>query len=520
MRGHRLSTIRSRICLLILLSCLICATAAQADLTQEFLATDHWANEYIYELYASGAWGSWPIGTRPWNRGDIAERIQAIERRDSTEHHLSHTERRLIGRLRFEFQDDLRPDTVSGKMDIRPGGELYGLAGLDRFDSPLYRGRVQGFLGVGTGAWWVRVRADLDSHGELDPTFFGQVWKDKLTGTFDLAYFSLRKGGFELEVGRDFIRWGSAPRDALLLNDQSPPFDMVRFAYHHPWFDFSFFFTGLDSAFAHPDDDKTDTAPDVKRYLSGHRLEIRPASGLEVGLSEVVVWGGPSRQLEAYYLNPFLPYYWEQLNFDTDDNPLWSMDVSWRIPGGPMTYGEFLIDDFQIDFKSEPHQVGWMLGFNWLDPFAFAGSYFTFDWTHIEPTVYGQNRPYNRYLNHRVGMGSTMGPDAERYSLRWRQHWSRSLDVSLRGLLLRKGEREIDTPQKVAVTRAQFPSGVVETTTETELGLYYQPSHRLRFSLSGGYRWLENADHSAGKSHNGAYVAASLAITDWLTGSF
>jgi hypothetical protein len=499
---------------------LLCAPSVQAGLSQEFLATDHWANEYIYELYASGAWGRWPIGTRPWARGDIAERVRDIARRDSTEHHLKPAERRLLSRLLLEFGDDLRRSAAEGAMETRPGGELFGSASFDRAALPIYRGRAQGFFGLGTDRWWVRLRGDIDSHGELDPTFFGEPWQDKLTGTVDVAYFTLRTGGFELEVGRDFIRWGSAPHDVLLLNDQSPPFDMARFVYHHRWFDFSFFFTGLDSAFSNPADDSADVALNVKRYLSGHRLEVRPASSLEIGLSEVVVWGGPERQLEAYYLNPFLPYYWEQLNVDSDDNPLWSLDVSWRIPRGPMAYGELLIDDFQIDFESEPQQVGWQLGFNWLDVPLVPGSFVTADWTHIEPTVYGQNRPYNRYLNFHVGMGSDLGPDAERYLLRWRQHLSPALDLTLRGLLQRKGEREIDTPQDVAVTRDQFPTGVVETTTETELGVYYQPSRRLRFDLRAGYRWLENPDHVEGSRQDGGFVSASVAITDWLTGSF
>jgi hypothetical protein len=506
--------------LIVLLGSLACALPVHSEVAQEFLPTDHWANDVIYELYAGGAWGKWPIGTRPWCRGDIADRIQEITRRDSSDHPLSPTERNLLFRLQLEFAHDLKRDSVAGDMGVRAGGELYGLGGFEQHDEPLYRGRVQGFLGVGTGPWWVRVRADIDSHGELDPTFFGQTWQDRLTGTVDLAYFTFSKGGFELEAGRDFIRWGPAPQDALLLNDQSPPFDMARFAYHHRWFDFSFFFTGLDSAFANPADDSADIAPNVKRYLSGHRLEVRPLSGLEMALSEVIVWGGPSRQLEAYYLNPFLPYYWEQLNFDSDDNPLWSIDASWQIPHGPMTYGELLIDDFQIDFKSEPHQVGWTLGFNWLNVPHLEGSYLTVDWSHIEPGVYGQSKPYNRYLNNRVGMGSTMGPDAERYTLRWRQHVSRSLDVTLRGLLLRKGEREIDTPQQPPLTRNEFPSGVVETTTETELGVYYQPSSLVRFDLRGGYRWLENPDHVAGVSQDGGFVSASVALSGWLTGSF
>lgn len=510
----------SRLWLWAALSACVISGPVRAELGQEFLATEHRANDYIYELYASGAWGRWPIGTRPWSRGDITKRLAEVIQRDSTEHRLTAADRHLVARLRFEFDDDLQHLRPEGAMDLRAGGELFGQASFDEGSEPIYRGRVQGFAGAGTGIWWVRMRGDLDSHGELDPTFFGKEWKDKFTGTVDIAYFTLRTGGFELEVGRDFLRWGSAPYDVLLLNDQSPPFNLARFVYHHRLFDFSFFFTGLDSAFAHPADDSALTAPNVKRYLAGHRIEVRPTSNLELGLSEVVVWGGAGRQLEAFYLNPFLPYYWEQLNADVDDNPLWSLDFSWRLPRGPMLYGEWLIDDFQIDFESEAQQIGWSLGLNWAGLPPLPGSFITVDWTHIEPSVYNQALPYNRYLNHRVGMGSILGPDAERYLLRFRQHVSRTLDFSFQGRLQREGESQIDEPLVTPISRDQFPSGVVQTTTETELGVFFQPSRYLRFDLRAGFRWLENAAHAPGTDQDGGYVAGSVSLTDWLTRSF
>lgn len=501
----------------ILLVCI--APSARAAMNQEFVATDHWAYGYIQELYASGPWGSWPIATRPWSRGDITARLAEIVHRDSTEHNLTRAERYLVDRLKFEFSDDL-VHTSDTCMDVRAGAEAFGGIHSDEFADPIYRGRIQGFAGTGTGIWWVRMRGDIDSHGELDPTFFGKEWKDKFTGTVDIAYFTLRTGGFELELGRDFLRWGPSPNDALVLNDQSPPFNMARFAYHHRLFNFSFFFTGLDSAFSNPADDPATTGPDVNRYMSGHRLEVRPSKNLQLGMSETVLYGGPGRQLEAYYLNPFLPYYWEQLNADVDDNPVWSVDFSWRIPRGPMLYGEWLIDDFQIDFESEAHQVGWSLGFDWLGLPALPGSFVTADWTHNEPSVYNQVLPYNRYLNHRVGMGSILGPDAERLLLNWRQHVSRALDVSLRGQLEREGEAVIDEPLVVPIQRDQFPSGVVQATTETELGVFYQPSRRLRFDVRAGYRWIDNPGNVPGTAQNGGFVSASVSITDWITGSF
>jgi hypothetical protein len=517
--GGQKSLLRSRWLRLGFLVGVISGTAF-AGSGEEPLPTDHWAYEAIFELYAGGVWGSWPIGTRPWHRGDIAERVWMLaDPQSGPGPALTAEQSWLLGKLQSEFAHESQTPTPGTELATRMGVEAFGQGRWEKYAAPLGRARLGIFAGAGTGPWWVRVRADIDSDGDLDPTFFGQKWKDHLTGTVDLGSISVRHGGWVALVGRDFLRWGSGAHDVLLVNDQSPPLDLARIGYHHRHFDFSYFVTGLDSAFAHPDDDSLYTGPEVKRYLAGHRLELRPTRSLQVGLSEIVIWGGPYRQLEAYYLNPFLPYYWEQLNGESDDNPLWSLDVSYVIPGGPMLCGEFLIDDFQIDFKSEAQQLGWLLGFSWSRPAGIRGSYVTFDWSHIEPTVYGQNRPYNRYLNHRVGMGSRMGPDADRWFLRWRQHLSRPLDVTARFVRTRQGEQTIDTPQTPPIRRDDFPSGVVERTTEAELEFLYYPDAHLRVQLSCGYRWRHNADHVPGAERNGGFVSVSTFITGWRIGS-
>lgn len=486
----------------------------------EALPTDHWANDVIYELYAAGVWGRWPIGTKPWFRGDIVRRLEEIAGRQKSDPASIQSEHRwLLATLRSEFDDLLNPRELSGELVLRNGGDLFGSSITEEHRDGILRGRITSYAGVGTGIWWAYVRGDIDSHGDNDPTFFGRRWKDHLTGTIDRGLISWRRNSLTVSAGREVMAWGSGSHDLLLMNDQSPPFDLVRFSYHHKYFDFSYFLTGLDSDFGHPDDTTYLDAENIKRYFAGHRLEFRPASGLQIGLSEVVVWGGPGRQLEAFYLNPFLPYYWEQLNANVDDNPLWSVDMSYIIPRGPMVYGELLVDDFQIDFSSESQQLGWMLGLNWARPVGLSGSFFTFDWSHIEPTVYGQNRPYNRYLNHRIGMGSDMGPDADRLFARFRQHISAPVQISIKGMRTRKGEQEIATPQLVAVSQTEFPTGIVETHLSGSLSLLYRPDAHFEFTLGGGYRSTTNADHIDGTDHKGAFVQFSLRFSGWRTHS-
>jgi hypothetical protein len=501
------------------------STSVLASIDDEPLPTDHWTYDVVYELYAGGVWGEWPIGTRPWYRGDVRRRVAELARKlESNRNAVTPEQAWLLSKLESEFARDDAADRSPADMQYRLGGSPGLLGRYDDYDlskDTLVRSRFEAYAGIGKGHWWARIRGDIDSHGDLDPTFFGRKWKGNLTGTIDLGLFSYRKGALDILIGRDFIRWGSASHDALLLNDQSPPFDMARFQFHHKHFDFSYFVTGLDSNYASPGDDSIEVVSGVKRYFAGHRLTLRLWRTLQVGLSEVIVWGGERRQLEAYYLNPLLPYYWEQLNANHDDNPIWSLDVSYLPAHGLMLYGEWLIDDFQIDFVSEPHQIGGILGVNWTDPFSVPGGFLTIDWTRIQQNVYGQNKAYNRYLNHRVGIGSTLGPDADRWFLRWRQHVTETIDLTGRLIRLRDGEREIDTPQNTATPYGEdFPTGVVQKITSLDVSALYHPSAHLRAELTAGFSWTQNAGHVSGVRNDGLFVQLSATLAHWYIGSF
>jgi len=156
------------------------------------------------------------------------------------------------------------------------------------------------------------------------------------------------------------------------------------------------------------------------RYLVGHRLDWRPRGNLELAFSEVMLYGGVNRPWEWNYLNPLLPYYWEQLDSGINDNPLWNLEFSWRPRRDLELYGELMLDDFQIDFKSEAQQIGFSSGVAWSG-LADGRLFINMEYERINTYVYGQDYPHNRYQHFRdsirqeaIGIGSNLGTDADR----------------------------------------------------------------------------------------------------------
>ena len=191
--------------------------------------------------------------------------------------------------------------------------------------------------------------------------------------------------------GRERLQWGPGFSEVDLISPNPPPFDMLRFKATYKALRFQFFFTRLDDAI-----NPVTPFDTVPRYFSAHRLAVKPWRWLELSLSEVVLYGGPNRKLEWYYLMPFVPFYGEQYNNFKDDNPLWAIDWSVTPFKNFAHYGELLIDDFQYDCIfgdcSEPQQIGIRLGFFASSFGPYKNNFLNLEYSRINNYVFGQNR--------------------------------------------------------------------------------------------------------------------------------
>lgn len=352
-------------------------------------------------------------------------------------------------------------------------------------------------------------RVIIDTKAEKEKNLFGQKWKNDLTGVFDQGYLKGNFKYFEFQWGRDYLRWGPGSVDYLLLSGFSPPFDMLRLCGEIGIFRFEFFATALDEIFL-PDSNFY-----AKRYFSGHRINLKFKSGIEVGLSEVVLYGGKGRKLEPYYLNPLFVFYAEQFNHNIDDNLLWSLDFTLTYFENKEFYAELLIDDFQYDFKTEPQQIGFLLGAKTAEPFGFSKSYLTLEYARINNWVYGQNKPWNLYLYRDVGMGSSLGPDADYLYANLLYRLSQRLQFSFSFSHKRKGEGKIGVQPSPVPKNNQFLSGVVERTNDFILKGVFQPNAHLLLEGELGYTHIKNCSNLLDKTEKNLFFKIELNYSLW-----
>ena len=172
-------------------------------------------------------------------------------------------------------------------------------------------------------------------------------------------------------------------------------------------------------------------------------------------------------------------------------------------------YGEYLIDDFQYDFATEPHETGFVVGTELADPPGLRGGVLGLEYARVNRWTYGQNVLWNRYVNHGVGVGHPLGPDADGLWVRAVRQVAPTVRVHLDLARIRRGEGRIEDERSSAVPfEDRFPSGVVETGTGLTCAVEWFPSGHTWFFGQVGWARRVNAGHIEGAE--GDELTASL----------
>ncbi|NMC44881.1 MAG: capsule assembly Wzi family protein [candidate division Zixibacteria bacterium] len=366
----------------------------------------------------------------------------------------------------------------------------------------------------------------LDRARALDPAYTGKKYRG-LAGETALAALSYTGNKVTVTLGRLRPVWGPRPVN-LILSETADPLDLLAASYRTGRLAFHFLFARLDKS--RPDSLDRIRFPDYafndNRYLAAHRLDLRLHRRLRIGITETILFGGEGRSPELYYLNPLQIFHGVQMNEKTDDNTIVGFDVT-ALPGwGTVLYGQAIIDDFQLDDKSqgdqEPDEWGLMAGLfragrmrSWLPDLRL-------EYVRLTNRTYHQVYPRNRYLYHNKPLGHPLGPDADSVALTARFWPDRIMWIECELAYCRYGQGSLhaswDEPW-MAVTGdydEPFPTGVVEKTTAVALRaggflpLAGYAANHLFFSVDAGWKDIKNRDNVAGRSAGTAWFDFTL----------
>jgi len=563
---------------LVLSACLLVSPSSSSTISN--IPSDNRIHSYVEELGRRGLLRNFFFSDRPYTREKVVQGIIALDEAVSSgKVKLDPYEEWLLGRLREEFRpgagqspaiEETGPHgqpRMSGKPTLaaitgqkptfRLGAELQGL-GTSRENEVTWKEEVGGeeseekmteskesVRGIMSG--WAEFTAPhgvslshrfrVDTKIIDDPGFLGQVWRDDLGGYVANAYGKLDIGPFGVLLGRDKLYWGPGKSGSLILSDIAPPMDMVCFTLNLGRVTATGFFATLDEMKLERTipfgADSLYPGTVTSRHLSGHRLDVRVARDLEVGLSETVLYGGPDRGLASGYINPLNFFYSEQWNLKNDDNPMWSVDATWRPRQRLQLYGQFLVDDFQFEHKTkqdrEPQEIAFLLGFHSGDPFGLANTSVTVEYVRVNPWTYNQKLPWNKYVYGKALLGHPLGPDADAIYLSVTKWLNEKLTCEVDYRFARHGETSIESDWPVPILGpwgdasfpdGSFPLGIVSKSHRVGVLARFHPA--LHLDVDGFASFEKVSDYRNVKDAKRTDFEVGLSVSfrpEWMIGS-
>ena len=347
----------------------------------------------------------------------------------------------------------------------------------------------------------------LDEGRAIDPAYTGKKWRG-FAGDVEQAFVNYQTNSFDITFGRFASFWG--PRNSLVLSSNVA---LDGFGYSIRWgkLSLSYRLARLDGM--SPEIDSV--VQFENRYFAGHRLDVHIHKNLRVGFFETVVFGGPGRQLEFYYLNPIIFFHGSQLNEGADDNTFVGLDFDFIPKRGIRLYGQLLIDDFQIDSKEqgdqEPNETGLTVGAHLIkiiEQFDIKTNY-----SRVSNRTYNQALSRNKYLHNGQLLSAADGNNYYQLSvsmLHWLDNNNVTAGVNFR--YTRKGEGNVADPWATPwldVTgqyKEPFPSGVVEKINSISLSARGFIGNYFFFDFEAGLAEIKNLNHIAGIGQTSPFV--------------
>jgi hypothetical protein len=244
------------------------------------------------------------------------------------------------------------------------------------------------------------------------------------------------------------------------------------------------------------------------------------SDAFRLGLFEAVVFGGPGRSPDLSYLNPIIFFHGAQLNNNLNDNTLVGADFTWKPRRGVKLYGQLLIDDIQLDHKSqgdeEPAEYAVQIG-------AYYASQSTridtrIEYTRVTNRTFNQMLSRNRYLSGRDPIGDVAGNDYDLTTAEFVRWLEPELAARLHLSYRQQGEGRIDAPWTepwldiMGDYSEPFPTGTVERTISASLGTRGFANSMIFVDMSAGLSRVINYDHHAGDKRTLPFVDCYLSL--------
>lgn len=323
------------------------------------------------------------------------------------------------------------------------------------------------------------------------------------------AHVSYSSGPFVVSYGRGKNIWGRGSSGTLGLSGYASPYDMVRIEAGFWRLLFMFFTAEIEQFpplaqfyYTMPEGVAPDSVT-VKKYMSGHRLEMDFTNRFSMGFYETVIYGG---RLDMSYLNPVAFLRGAEHSNGDHDNAALGLDFRLFVHRSHSIYGELFIDDIstrKLGTDWYGNKFGYQIGTFLVEPFGLKDIDVRAEYTRIKPWVYTHKFPIDGYNHYDDVLGYYSGPNSDVMVVQLRKRFTRRLHSLLTVMKYRHGAnpegRNIggDPLQGFRVgystTKSKFLDGIVEKRMSAGVDVSYELAWQLFLRVGYTYEDRDGA---------------------------
>ena len=466
---------------------------------------DHWSYHFIERLQAKGVLRDFLSNIKPYSRGEIVDMIAHIDGlMENGEVNLSNVEKDQLELMKGEFAQELIKREIVAETEYR---HIVDWSNVEN--------RVVAEIGYAQG---VAAKSGTEDHEAYLNTFRVLFWGNLSQELFFYndsmasyertdeplplwhpyiddsrypwsavsdAYVVVRLPWADLQMGKDAVLWGPGEDGVIGLSGVDPTFDLVKLQIQM-W---EFKFVNI-LGFLRDDLAREYRSDVVRKYVSAHRIEIKPFSGFSIGWQEVYIY---AENLHMELLNPIMPYQMAEDYLGDSGNNTMEGDIDLCVLPNTRLYASLFLDDLhpkESFFKYNGNRWAILGGVLVVDPFGLENFDFRVEYARVEPWVYPhkaiiQNPPIPlSYKHFNTPLGHWIGPNSDDLFFEANHSFSRDTAANLSYRRVRKGEiggslYDYDPKALHANSIAngyekRFLMGIVEKTEIISLGLTYR----------------------------------------------
>ena len=249
-------------------------------------------------------------------------------------------------------------------------------------------------------------------------TLLGEEYsRSGVSGRFENALIRYKADKININFGRSPVWWGQSWHSSIIMSGHCPPYDHLSTKINFGSFYYELLIGQLHSV-------KVDSIGRFKRFISGKKFTYLSNDGkLLLNVGDLVVYSGLNRSIEFQYLNPVAPFFFADLEKETEylkgvdnDNAMIFFDGRYVINKPLSIFFEIFVDDFQITWSTRdefPDALAWKFGVDGALKFNNWPITFELEYTKISGNTYITRGWFTNWEDRNIPIGYKYGPDCE-----------------------------------------------------------------------------------------------------------